>query len=190
MPFFSIYFCRIQGREYLLPVGIVLKSLIETNDHEIYVADAVLRDYIFVHLDDNDDKFNLLISMVQKLLSLIDQTCVPDNLDSLQNEEILLPGHIITIYLKEKLEDWLHKSKELLQDEINNTSKQFNFFSVLDVKKVMDKNPSKQISLSVENMLKTGRLLTQTGLDLQHVSAILSIQNFLTVKTGSMNPST
>ncbi|GKV39647.1 hypothetical protein SLEP1_g47390 [Rubroshorea leprosula] len=224
----------IQGREYLLPVGIVLKALIDTNDHEIYlkltccynekyekgkgavatqlvgerakiildevnhlslftqeqclqhigehfqpimdgmesesysvVADAVLRGYIFVHLDDNNDKFNLLIFMVQKLYSLIDQTSVPDNLDSLQNQEILLPGHIITIYLKEKLEDWLRKSKRLLEDEINNTKKQFDFFSVQDVKKVMDKNPSKQISLSVENMLKTGRLITQTGLDLQ-----------------------
>ncbi|GLT88626.1 hypothetical protein SLE2022_066430 [Rubroshorea leprosula] len=47
------------------------------------------------------------------------------------------------------------------------TGRLFDFFSVLDVKKVMDKNPSKLISLSVENMLKTGRLLTQTGLDLQ-----------------------
>ena len=39
------------------------------------------------------------------------------------------------------------------------------------VKKVMDKNPSKQISLAVENMLKTGRLVTQSGLDLQQVTS-------------------
>lgn len=38
--------------------------------------------------------------MVQKLFSLIDQTSEPDNLDSLQNQEILLPGHLIAIYLK------------------------------------------------------------------------------------------
>lgn len=41
--------------------------------------------------------------------------------------------------------------------------------SVAHVKKVMDKNPSKQISAAVENLLKTGRLVTQTGLDLQQV---------------------
>lgn len=40
-----------------------------------------------------------------------------------------------------------------------------------NVKKVMDKNPSKQISLAVENMLKTGRLATQSGLDLQQVTS-------------------
>ncbi|KAK9284078.1 hypothetical protein L1049_012338 [Liquidambar formosana] len=224
----------IQGREFLLPLGIVLKALVDTTDHEIYlsltscysekyegvkgavgtpllgerakvildevqhlalltrlqclqhigehfqpvmngletesysvVGETVLRDYIFVHLDNNYDKFNLLIFMVQKLFSLIDQTSAPDNLDSLQNQEVLLPGQLITIYLKEKLQEWLDKAKRLLQDQINNKSKNFDFRSLEDIKKVMDKNPSKQISQAIENMLKTGRLATQSGLDLQ-----------------------
>ncbi|XP_027354375.1 DNA-directed RNA polymerase I subunit 2 isoform X2 [Abrus precatorius] len=224
----------LRGREYLLPVGIVLKALIDTTDREIYVnltscynekyekgkgavgtqlvgerakiildevrdlslftrlqcleyigqhfqpvmtelrndsypivADAVLKDCILVHLDNNFDKFNLLIFMLQKLFSLIDQTSVPDNPDSLQNQEVLLPGHLITLYLKEKLEDWLQKGKKLLLDEINKQSKKFDFSDLLQVKKVMDKNAAKQISTAVENMLKTGRLVTQTGLDLQ-----------------------
>ena len=38
--------------------------------------------------------------MLQKLFSLIDQTSVPDNPDALQYQEVLLPGHLITIYLK------------------------------------------------------------------------------------------
>ncbi|KAK8999062.1 hypothetical protein V6N11_070240 [Hibiscus sabdariffa] len=224
----------IQGREYMLPVGIVLKALIDTNDHEIYtkltccytendgevkgavgtqlvgerakivldevrhlalftkeqclqhigehfqpvmegmesesyssVADAVLRNFIFVHLSSNDEKFNLLIFMVQKLFSLIDQTSAPDNSDSLQNQEILLPGHLITIYLKEKLEEWLRKGKKLIEDMINTKSKNFEFSDTKDVKKVMEKNSPKQISAAIENLLKTGRLITQTGLDLQ-----------------------
>ncbi|XAR63561.1 DNA-directed RNA polymerase [Bertholletia excelsa] len=224
----------IQGREYLLPVGIVLKALADTTDHEIYVsltccfnekyergkgcvgtqlvgervkiildevrdlslftrsqclqhlgeyfqpvmeglenesystvADAVLRDYIFVHLDNNQDKFNLLIFMLQKLFSLIDHTSVPDNPDSLQNQEVLLPGHLIAIYLKEKLQDWLQRARRLLQDEINSKSKNFDLSNLGHVKKVMDKNPSRQIGTAIENMLKTGRLVTQSGLDLQ-----------------------
>ncbi|RDY14792.1 DNA-directed RNA polymerase I subunit 2, partial [Mucuna pruriens] len=251
----------LRGREYLLPVGIVLKALIDTTDREIYVnltscynekyekgkgavgtqlvgerakiildelrdlslftrlqcleyigehfqpimtelkndsypivADAVLKDCILVHLDSNFDKFNLLINisvggfmycllifwvldgpsflpcfsfMLQKLFSLIDQTSVPDNPDSLQNHEVLLPGHLITLYLKEKLEDWLQKGKRLLLDEIDKKSKKFDFSDILQVKKIMDKNASKQVCTAVENMLKTGRLVTQTGLDLQ-----------------------
>ncbi|KAF1896751.1 hypothetical protein Lal_00034451 [Lupinus albus] len=225
----------MRGREYLLPVGIVLKALIDTTDREIYVnltscynekyekgkgvvgtqlvgerakiildevrnlslftrlqcleyigehfqpmmaqfivndsfsivAESVLNNYLFVHLDKNFDKFNLLIFMLQKLFSLVDQTSVPDNPDSLQNQEVLLPGHLITLYLKEKLEDWLQKGKKLLQDELKKQSKTFNFGDIIQVKKLMGKNVAKQISTAVENMLKTGRLVTQTGLDLQ-----------------------
>ncbi|XP_028963223.2 DNA-directed RNA polymerase I subunit 2 [Malus domestica] len=223
----------IQGREYLLPVGVVLKALIDTTDREIYecltccyvenyekgkgavgtqlvgeraqiildevrdlklftrheclehigehfrplmgglenerpsvVGDAVIMNYILVHLNKAHDKFNLLIFMVQKLFSLVDQTSVLDNPDSLQNHEVLLPGHLITIYLKEKLEEWLQRTKKIIEDEINK-NKDFDFCNVAKVKKLMDKNPAKQISLAVENMLKTGRLNTQSGLDLQ-----------------------
>ncbi|CAL1402187.1 unnamed protein product [Linum trigynum] len=231
----------IQGREYLVPVGIVLKAFIETYDQEIYqqltscnsdghekgkgavgsqlvgerakiileevrdlslftqddclrhigehfkpvmegfeneeplnVGHAVLKNYIFVHLTNYDDKFNLLIFMLQKLFSLIDQTSSLDNPDALQNQEVLLPGHIITIYMKEKLEDWLRKAKKLVQDELAKPNR-FNFLSVPDVKKIIDRNPSSQISSAVENMLKTGRLATQTGLDL-HQRAGLTVQ--------------
>ncbi|PHT60196.1 hypothetical protein CQW23_02559 [Capsicum baccatum] len=224
----------IQGREYLLPVAIILKALVDTTDHEIYVnltccyneerdrvkgsvgtqlvgerakiildevqalslftraqclrhigehfqpvmtgmqndsyktvADAVLRDYIFVHLDNNHDKFNLLIFMLQKLFSLIDQTSVLDNPDSLQNQEVLLPGHLITIYLKEKLQDWLLRLQRLLQEETDGEKKKFELSSLADVKKAIDKNAPKQMGLAIENMLKTGRLVTQSGLDLQ-----------------------
>lgn len=38
--------------------------------------------------------------MLQKLFSLVDQTSLPDNPDSLQNQEVLLPGHLIAISLK------------------------------------------------------------------------------------------
>ncbi|KAJ9565718.1 hypothetical protein OSB04_001684 [Centaurea solstitialis] len=225
---------RIRGRENLLPIGLVLKALIDTTDHEIFmsltsvyndkyekakgcvgtqilnerakiilnevrdlslftriqclryigeyfkpfmdgmeneshsaVADAVLREFVLVHLDNNHDKFNLLIFMVQKLFSFIDQTSVPDNPDSLQTQEVLLPGHLIIIYVKEKLQEWLLKAKRLLQDETNNRKKNFEFGSLADVKKALDKNPAKQVGQAVENLLKTGRLATQATLDLK-----------------------
>ncbi|KAL4563574.1 hypothetical protein LXL04_027617 [Taraxacum kok-saghyz] len=225
---------RIRGRENLLPIGLVLKALIDTTDHEIFmslssvynekyekamgsvgtqimserakiilnevrdlslftrvqclqyigeyfkpfmdgmeneshsaVADAVLREFVLVHLDNNHDKFNLLIFMVQKLFSFIDQTSIPDNPDSLQTQEVLLPGQLVTIYIKEKLQEWLLKSKKLLQDEANNRKKDFEFGSLADVKKALDKNPAKQVGQAVENMLKTGRLVTQSTLDLK-----------------------
>ncbi|XP_028784333.1 DNA-directed RNA polymerase I subunit 2 isoform X2 [Neltuma alba] len=224
----------LKGREFLLPVGIVLKALVDTTDHEIYVnltccynekhekgkgavgtqlvgerakiildevrdlsrftrlqcleyigeyfqplmdgldhdsyptvAETVIKDHIFVHLDNNFDKFNLLIFMLQKLFSLIDQTSVPDSPDSLQNQEVLLPGHLITIYLKEKIEEWLQKGKKFLEDELRDKNDKFDFCSLAHVKKVMEKNSARSVSTAVETMLRSGRLATQTGLDLQ-----------------------
>lgn len=52
--------------------------------------------------------------MVQKLFSLIDQTSVPDNPDVLQNQEVLLPGHLITIYLKVQILQLLSLGKMFL----------------------------------------------------------------------------
>lgn len=41
--------------------------------------------------------------------------------------------------------------------------------AVADVKKVIDKTSPRQIGAAIENLLKTGRLVTQSGLDLQQV---------------------
>lgn len=38
--------------------------------------------------------------MLQKLFALADQTSAPDNVDALQHQEVLLPGHILTMYAK------------------------------------------------------------------------------------------
>uniref|UniRef100_A0A6N2MI55 DNA-directed RNA polymerase subunit beta n=1 Tax=Salix viminalis TaxID=40686 RepID=A0A6N2MI55_SALVM len=204
---------RVRGREYLLPVGIVLKALVETTDREIYenltcyydekyekvkgavgsqllgerakiildevrVASLFTQDDCLQHIGEhfqpvvdeleNKTPYTVAHAVLKdyKLFSFVDQTSALDNPDSLQNQDILLPGHLITIYLKEKLEEWLRKAKSLIQDELakNNT---FNFLAVGDVRKVMDKNSSVSISTAVESMLRSGRLATQTGLDLQ-----------------------
>ncbi|KAG0484509.1 hypothetical protein HPP92_008588 [Vanilla planifolia] len=223
---------RVAGKEYLLPVGLVLKALIDTTDHEIYlnltccyndkyhkdrgtvgtqligeraqiildelrnlslithnqclkhigihfrpalsgvneesdivIGEAVLRQYILVHLDNNHDKFNLLIFMLQKLFALIDQTAAPDNVDALQNMEVLLIGHVITVYIKEKLEDLLEKLKQRITDAMSKQGKDFEFGIVAEVKKIFSRiAPS--FGRSIERMIKVGRLATSTGLDL------------------------
>ncbi|KAF9594003.1 hypothetical protein IFM89_026715 [Coptis chinensis] len=224
----------VKGREFLLPIGLVLKALIDTNDHEIYasltccysdiyqkgersvgtqlvgervkiildevqglslftraqciqhigkyfqsvmdgmddetdssVGETVLEEYILVHLQSGHDKYNLLIFMLQKLFAFIDHRATEDNTDALQNHEVLQPGHLITIYLKDKLHEWLFKARRLLQDELSKKGQKFEFGSLLDVKKVLDRNPSKSIGTAIESMLKTGRLASQNGLDLQ-----------------------
>ncbi|CAN6287845.1 unnamed protein product [Urochloa humidicola] len=221
----------LAGREFLLPVGIVLKALIDTSDREIFtsltccysdkygrgkgvvstqligeraqiildevrdqslltrmqclvhigkyfrsvmegfenydyetVAKAVLKDYIFVHLENNHDKFNLLIFMLQKLYALVDQTASPDNADALQFQEALLPGHLITIFLKDRLQDWLRKSKRLIIEEATK-NKSFDFDNALEVRKFLTKHTT-SVGRAIESMIKIGKVNSQSGLDL------------------------
>ncbi len=45
--------------------------------------------------------------MIDKLYALVVDKINPDNLDSLMNQEVLLPGHLYQMILREKLEELL-----------------------------------------------------------------------------------
>ncbi|KQJ97293.1 DNA-directed RNA polymerase I subunit 2 [Brachypodium distachyon] len=219
------------AREVLLPVGIVLKALIDTSDREIFasltccysdkyergkgvvsnqligeraqiildevralslltrtqclehigqyfrsamegfekddyqtVAEAVLKDYVLVHLQNNHAKFNLLIFMLQKLYALVDQTASPDNPDALQYQEALLPGYLITVFLKDRIQDWLRKSKRLIIEEATK-NKSFEFDNSQEIRKFLCKH-STSVGRAIESLIKIGRANSQSMLDL------------------------
>ena len=74
---------------------------------DLQAGEIFLNENICVHLKSDHDKFNTLCLMADKLYSLVDGSIEPDNLDSLANQEILLPGHLYLMILREKLEDCL-----------------------------------------------------------------------------------
>ena len=63
--------------------------------------------YVLVHLPNYGDKLEYLLFMLRKLYSFAAGDCGVDNADSLQNQEILLPGHLISTFVKEKFEETL-----------------------------------------------------------------------------------
>jgi DNA-directed RNA polymerase I subunit RPA2 len=55
--------------------------------------------------------------MIRKLFSLVSGLCCPDNPDSPQHQEILLPGILFGMIIKEKLEETLlGVHSQILQD--------------------------------------------------------------------------
>ena len=50
------------------------------------VGEMLLRRYLFIHLDDDGDKFELLALMLRKLYAFVDGTVSEDNADSLMNQ--------------------------------------------------------------------------------------------------------
>ncbi|ONM05443.1 DNA-directed RNA polymerase I subunit 2 [Zea mays] len=150
----------------LVHIGQYFRSVMEgfENDDYITVAEAVLKDYIFVHLENNHDKFNLLIFMLQKLYALVDQTASPDNPDALQYQEALLPGHLFTVFLKDRLQEWLRKSKRLILEEAAK-NKGFDLGNALEIRKFLTKYTT-SVGRAVESMIKVGNVNSRSGLDL------------------------
>jgi DNA-directed RNA polymerase I subunit RPA2 len=227
--------------EYLIPVMMILKALVETNDREIseglvgpagskglddkqFVTDRVelllrtykaynihgqaktraylgskfrivlsvpddmsdmdaggefLRKIVLPHLgsselkETNDtDKFRMLLFMTRKLYSLVEGECAVDNPDAVQNQEILLPGSLYGMIVKERVEEWLNSIGLQLRDWGRSTSwapivsDEFE----RDFSTKILRRTNENLAQALEYFLSTGNLVSPSGLDLQQTS--------------------
>lgn len=67
---------------------------------------------MFIHLDDDTDKFLLLMEMLHKLYALVNLQCCEDSPDALTHHELLLPGQLLVKFFKEKAEEAVHELGE------------------------------------------------------------------------------
>ncbi|KXL42907.1 hypothetical protein M433DRAFT_70916 [Acidomyces richmondensis BFW] len=227
--------------EYLVPVLMVMKALIETNDREIYegivgpagskdleskqfVTDRVelllrtykayrfyskaqtrsflgerfrvvlgvpedmsdydagtefLRKIVLPHLGSYDvtaandaDKFRMLLFMVRKLYALVEGECSVDNPDAVSSQEILLPGFLYGMIIKERIEEWLNSIGSSIREwgRINKypsfTSREFEREFLTKVVRKTNEN----LGQALDYFLATGNLVSPSGLDLQQIS--------------------
>ena len=86
----------------------------------IEFIDNVIDENIFIHLGKNNiKKFQLLLAMIQKLFSVQRGLSNEDNPDSFDSQELLFPGNLLIIYLREKIENSLNSST-LFEDLTSN----------------------------------------------------------------------
>jgi len=73
------------------------------------MGQALLDNFVLVHIprDRGREKFDLLLLMLRKLYSFVAGSVLEDNPDNLANQELLLSGHLILVFLKEKLAEFL-----------------------------------------------------------------------------------
>lgn len=223
---------HLRGSEYLVPVALVLRALVEASDKNLYdiitamsyVDDTIrfyvenllnqarlygvynrsqcltylgrsfvhairppedlsyeeagvyfLRTVILIHLTENQDKFNMLIYMIQKLYSLSAGKCSPDDPDTLNFQEILLPGHILSAIIKEKFKEFLHT----LGDQIKLNCAGGKSTPILDGRYMLKicsyLSSSMDIGKKLEYFLNTGNIVSRSGLDLMQSSGYTMI---------------
>lgn len=155
----------------------VLDIPYDTSDEE--AGTEFLRKVVLVHLGNvevtksqNEDKFRLLLFMIRKLYALAAGHCAADSADAISTQEILLPGFLYGMIIKEKLNDWLRSIQGAIQEwSLRNNNAEFtgsNFLGDFPSKILNRTNES--IGAALEYFLSTGNLVSSTGLDLQQTS--------------------
>ncbi|ORX56858.1 beta and beta-prime subunits of DNA dependent RNA-polymerase [Hesseltinella vesiculosa] len=136
---------------------------------DIEIGREMMRRLILVHLDEDYDKFNMMIYMIRKLYAVVSGACAPDNPDAAQHQEVLTGGHLYAMILKEKLHDWLYSFQQQFNSEMRFNKAKFDLESRDFILKTLRKVPS-DIGQKMSYFLATGNLVSKTGLDLQQFS--------------------
>ncbi|KAG8825046.1 hypothetical protein FRC17_008879 [Serendipita sp. 399] len=129
----------------------------------------LLQKVVLVHLEDPRDKFRMLVFMLRKLFALVSGQCCADNPDSPQHQEILLPGFLYSMVIKERLEEALNQVRNQIASDVRKEVASVDFFDKRYVNKVIQKI-NFDVGAKMANFLATGNLVSPTGLDLQQAA--------------------
>ncbi|XP_027863285.1 DNA-directed RNA polymerase I subunit RPA2 isoform X1 [Xiphophorus couchianus] len=122
-------------------------------------ANFLLNECLCIHLKSDLEKFYLLCFSTRKLFSFAKQECMEENPDSLMCQEVLTPGQLYLMFLKERLTAWL-TSVKLSFDKRG--SKLTGELSTENVMKLL--TMGSDLTKPFEYLLATGNLHSKTGL--------------------------
>jgi len=156
---------------------------------DVDVGRYMIDRFVLIHLPNHSDKLEYLLLLLRKLYSFAAGECGVDNADSFQNQEILLPGHLICHYVKEKFEESLQSVRLGLLKEMRvdfaraySSVKDSRWWSRMVDRYAGIGGNASSIGKKVQHFLSTGNIVSSTGLDLMQVSGYTIIAerlNFL-----------
>ncbi|KAK4954086.1 DNA-directed RNA polymerase I subunit RPA2, partial [Elasticomyces elasticus] len=138
-----------------------------------------LRRIVLPHLGSSDvaeandvDKFRMMQFMTRKLYALVEGECSVDNPDAVQNQEILLPGFLYAMIMKERMEEWLNSIRLALNEwgRTNNWRPITGGDFEKDFQSKILRRTNENIGSALDYFLSTGNLVSASGLDLQQTS--------------------
>ncbi|CAF89806.1 unnamed protein product, partial [Tetraodon nigroviridis] len=122
-------------------------------------ATILLEDCICIHLKSDAEKFNLLCLMTRKLFTFAKQECMEENPDSITFQEVLTPGQLYLMFLKERMAAWLVSVKLACEKKATRLNLSWSADSVMKIF-----NMATDISKSFEYLLATGNLSSKSGM--------------------------
>ncbi|KAF8794435.1 DNA-directed RNA polymerase I subunit RPA2 like protein [Argiope bruennichi] len=135
------------------------------------VTDHFLKSSVFIHLDKNEEKFQLFCFCICKLFALARNQCISDDLDNPVFNEILSPGQIYLLAVKNGVNYFLNSVKNSLRKEIDGkfatTTKRItkkDFDSYLKGMAKLCTNRAVSLTPIVKSFIATGNLPGNHGL--------------------------
>uniref|UniRef100_A0A671KNK8 DNA-directed RNA polymerase subunit beta n=1 Tax=Sinocyclocheilus anshuiensis TaxID=1608454 RepID=A0A671KNK8_9TELE len=121
-------------------------------------AHFLLDECLCIHLKSDVEKFYMLCLMTRKLFSFAKQECMEENPDSLMFQEVLTPGQLYLMFLKEKMAGWFVSVKLSLDKR----SQRVGGLTSDSMTKLF--NTGTDLTRAFEYLLATGNLQSKTGL--------------------------
>ena len=152
----------------------------ETSDED--AGYMLIKRYLFVHTDDFECKLECLLHMLRKLFAFAQGKCEPDNADALMSHEILLPGHLMTLYVKEKMEDvFINVKQNVMRDYRLNQTKTMVELRGPKIYQRLFQRFAGTLTNRICTFLSTGNIISSTGLDLMQVSGYTIVAERLNI---------
>lgn len=140
-----------------------------TSDEDAGVQ--LIKMYLFVHCESFSDKLECMLHMLRKLFAFAQGKCVADNPDALINHDILMPGHLFTMIVKEKMDEVLFGVRQVLKRDYKLNPVKCEA-TVMNAKLLQNKIEaiSKTMGQKLCSFLSTGNLVSSSGMDLQQAT--------------------
>eukprot|EP00440_Ansanella_granifera_P072018 gb/GFBE01078154.1/.p1 GENE.gb/GFBE01078154.1/~~gb/GFBE01078154.1/.p1 ORF type:complete len:1293 (+),score=239.12 gb/GFBE01078154.1/:1-3879(+) len=160
---------RYLGRTF----RIVLGNAVPRRYTDEQIGEWMVNKFFLVHTKDGWLKLNTLCVMFQKLMGLVKGEVEPDNQDTMSSHEVLHPGQLYGMVLKESLEVMMLRLKGLIRKLTKKEGFKSKYlpqdFLKGDTFRKIAKSAS-DIQKRMENFLATGNVTSRSGLDLMQVS--------------------
>ncbi|XP_039594886.1 DNA-directed RNA polymerase I subunit RPA2 [Polypterus senegalus] len=137
-------------------------------------AEILLDRCVCIHLKFNSEKFYLLCLMTRKLFTFAKEECMEENPDSLMCQEVLTPGQLYLMFLKERMEAWLVSVKIAMEKKVQKTDVPLTSEGLMKVF-----NMGMEVTRAFEYLLATGNLRSKTGLGMLQDSGLCVVADKL-----------
>ncbi|XP_043913930.1 DNA-directed RNA polymerase I subunit RPA2 [Protopterus annectens] len=137
-------------------------------------ADVLFDRCLCINLNSNIEKFYVLCFMARKLFAFAKEECMQENPDSLVYQEVLTPGLLYLMFLKERVQGWLRSVKltfDKKSQKTNLTINSENFMRIF--------GQATDITNSFEYLLATGNLRSKSGLGMLQDSGLCVVADKL-----------